>query len=94
MGEHGVVVVALDHEVVGLGHVVGGAIGDNPHVGAHDEALVAGLDAEAHVVEGVVAGLEGGDGHAGELEGDFLEHLLVVVADAPRHVVVHEHATQ
>ena len=52
--EHGAVVVRLDHEEVGLCHVVFGAWGDDTHVGGNDKLPVVPCDGEAHVVGAVV----------------------------------------
>ena len=89
--EHSPVVVALNHQEVGLADVELGALGDFPHVGGHHEIMPPSLDKEAHIVGGVMGSVEGGDSHSRHFERNLLEDVHVVVLDAAGDIVVAQH---
>ena len=60
-GQHLLVVVGFEYEVVGLCHVVLYSVGDVADVGDEAEICIFALDAVSHVVASVVRYLEGGD---------------------------------
>ena len=79
--KHLTVIVTLNHQVVGAAHVVGGALGDDAHVGSDDKALALILDAEAHALD-VVHRLKRRDLHVEDTERYFLKNGHMVVLDA------------
>lgn len=92
--EHGEVVIGLDDEIIGLGHIMTCAVGDSTEVGSEYEIAVVVIDGEAHIVGAVVRHVECRDVETSYFEGEFLEDRDVIILDTFRDIVTSEHAEQ
>ena len=80
--EHMIVVVGFDHQVVGLTHIVSGAVGDGSDVGGEHKSAGVEFDGESHIVAAVVRHIEGRDLKIGHLKGYLLEDRYMILFDA------------
>ena len=92
--EHIAVVVALDHDILSLTHVVVHTVGDTSEVGGHGKSVGAMGDEVAAVVGAIVAHIEGGDFKIANLEGELLVQRLMVVLDASGDAVPPEQSVE
>ena len=85
--EHGIVVVSLDHQMVGLPDIKVGALGNHTHIGGNHNVAVATLNKEATVVGAVVADIESRDGEIADFERVLFIDGAVVILQTVRYIM-------
>ena len=79
--KHFKVIIALYHQIVGAAHVMGGALGNNTHIGRHNKVLTLILDVKSHALH-VMARFKGSNLHIHNAERNFFEDSDMTVMDA------------
>ena len=92
--QHVAVVVALNHQVLGLAHVEICARGDFALVGRHHKPMSTAFHHKTATVFAIVRLLECGDGHTCHRERNFVENGFVVFFNAIRNAMLAEHANE
>ena len=90
--QHGLVVVRLNNQVVGLPQVFVGRRSDGSQIGGKGKMQVAVGDEEAYIVAPVVGHLESGNREVSDLEGHLLDDGPVGAVNLVDHAVVKIHA--
>ena len=89
--QHLLVIIGLDHNMLGLAHVIVNTRSYAAEVGGHCHGEAAAGDEIARVVRAVVTHLEGGKLETGHSEWEFLEDGTMEILDTPRDAVAAEH---
>jgi len=88
--QHLPVIVALNHQVVGLSHIVGGPLCNDTHISRHDKALALKFDTESHTLD-IVQRLKCGNLHIHYAERYLLENRHMVITNATADAAALQH---